>query len=114
MNAEMALEYLTEMSTDVKRALIVSDEGRVLSSTFKRQSEEAAAVLQQVLDRVTGQGTDHDTAPYQMELAAAGGSVFITLGERHVLVAVTGRSALPALILYDMHTVISEIEAGES
>ncbi len=114
MNAELALQYLTEMSTDVKRALIVSDEGEVLSTTFKRQSEEAAAVVQQILDRVVGQGADHDQAPYQMELTGAGGSVFITLGERHVLVAVTGRSALPALILYDMHTVISEFEAGES
>ncbi len=114
MNAEMALQYLTEMSTDVKRTLIVNDEGEVLSSTFNRQSEEAAAVVQKLLDRVAGQGADHDSAPYQMELSATGGSVFITLGERHVLVAVTGRSALPALILYDMHTVIREFEAGSS
>ncbi len=117
MNAELALKYLTEMSNDVRQALILNDQGRVLSTTFESQSEEeraAADIVEQIVDWTSQQGHGDDSPPYQLELAARNGSVFITLGEKHSVVAVTGRSALPALILYDMHRLINDLESDES
>ncbi len=116
MKAELALKYLTEMSNDVRQALILNDKGRVLSTTFEAQSEEECAavdVVGQILDWVSIQAQRNESPPYQLEVAASNGSVFITLGEAHSVVAVTGRFALPALILYDMHTLINDLESGE-
>ncbi len=116
MNAELALKYLTEMSNDVTQALMLDDKGRVLSTTFKPRSEEesaAADVVGQILDWVSMQEHGNDSPPHQLELATSNGSVFITQGESHSIVAIAGRFALPALILYDMHAVISDLESDE-
>lgn len=115
MNAKLALQYLTEMSTDVSQALIVDRQGAVLAATFEGQSQQDVAtdVVGKLLRWVSKQEGTEGEQPYQLELAAANGSVFLTLGADCVVVAVTGRSALPALVLYDMHTVVNEFESEE-
>lgn len=115
MNVKLALQYLTEMSTDVCQALIVDRQGAVLATTFEGQSQQDAAadLVGKLLRWVSEQEGMEGEQPYQLELAAASGSAFLTLGAGCAVVAVTGRSALPALVLYDMHTVVNELESEE-
>jgi hypothetical protein len=45
-------------------------------------------------------------------VAVAGGAVHAARDDRHAVVAVCGRYALPALIRYDLKVVLGELAAG--
>ncbi len=45
-----------------------------------------------------------------VELATGRGAVFAVRSARHALVVVTGRFALPALVLYDLRAVLADLE----
>ncbi|HET8953332.1 MAG TPA: hypothetical protein VFN44_22610, partial [Solirubrobacteraceae bacterium] len=47
----------------------------------------------------------------EIEVAVTGGSIHAARGERHAVVAVCGRYALPALIRYDLKVVLGELAA---
>lgn len=110
MDADTALRYLMEMSTDIKQALLLGSNGELLATTIQDGADEAVGVAGKLLQLGSEASAGGDGCPEEMELSTEDGSVFVLHAERFTAVAVTGRSALPALILYDMRMVLGEME----
>jgi len=96
----LAVEYLRELSADIRAAAILSADGEPIAGP-----PELADAARRLLTAAP------DAA--EIEVVTAGGAIHAARSERHAVVAVCGRFALPALIRYDLKVVLGEI-AGES
>lgn len=93
-----ALDHLLDISSDVRDAVLLSPSGRRLAgnSVLAGPARELLA------------GND---AP-EIEVGTARGRVFASRSARAALVAVTQRSALPALVLYDLRVVLARLRTA--
>ena len=96
LTPELALAYLGELSVDVRAAVVLDARGEPLAGDA--ELADAGRALLAACD-----------AP-AMEVATPRGAVFAVRSAAHALVVVTGRFALPALVLYDLRTVLSDLE----
>lgn len=104
-SAEAALEFLGEMSPDLRGAAILGPEGEVLAATegeAERWREDAAALLA-VADRA------EDAPIEQIHIATEQGEVFAIRNAGLTAVAVTDRFALASLLLFDMRSMLREL-----
>ena len=92
LTPELAVGYLRELSVDIREAVVLTPAGELV-----------AGAPAQLL------ATAPDAA--EIEVAVTGGSIHAARGERHAVVAVCGRYALPALIRYDLKVVLGELAA---
>ena len=99
LTPELAVGYLRELSTDIRAAVVLTPSGQPVAGP-----PELAAAAARLLAAAP------DAA--EIEVAVAGGAVHAARGERHAVVAVCGRYALPALIRYDLKVVLGELAAG--
>ncbi|MDQ2629563.1 MAG: hypothetical protein M3Y75_01120 [Actinomycetota bacterium] len=109
-SAEAALEFLTEMSPDLRGAAILGPEGGVLAATGEepeRWSEDAAALFA-AADAAEGVPVE------QVHIATEQGEVFAIRNAGLAAVAVTERFALASLLLFDMRSTLRQLsqEAG--
>ena len=95
MDPELALQYLTELSTDVVAGIVLGADGRRLAGL--PELEEPAREL---LDAADAPGVDVRTA---------GAAVFAVRDEHHAIAVVTGRTALPALMHFDLRMVLGDL-----
>jgi hypothetical protein len=96
VDAASALADLTEISSHVEAAAIVTDDGEVVAAT---PGGERLATAGLELLREAGRlgGT-----PTQLEAALREGSVFVHRGEGRAVVARTGAHPPSALVLHDL------------
>ena len=117
-SAEAALEFLTEMSPDLRGAAILGPEGEVLAGTGEepeRWGEDAAALFA-VADEAEGVPVE------QVHIATEQGEVFAVRNVGLAAVTVTDRFALASLMLFDMRSTLRQLaspnftppERGES
>lgn len=105
-----ALEYLEELSTDVRAAVLLSAAGDVAASSgcldgrSDEMGELARAAFEQA-DRAAGGAG----AAGQVEIVVPRGAIFAVRDERWTLAVVANRSALPSLMFYDLRSVISDL-----
>jgi predicted regulator of Ras-like GTPase activity (Roadblock/LC7/MglB family) len=107
-SAEAALEFLTEMSPDLRGAAILGPEGEVLAATGEgpeRWGEDAAALFA-AADAAEG------VAVEQVHIATEQGEVFAVRNEGLAAVSVTDRFALASLMLFDMRSTLRELAKG--
>ncbi len=110
VSPESAPARLVEMSGDVRAAVMADPAGGLvgasedLDGTAARELAAMAADLFSAADRALG-----DPAQ-QVEAKVEGGSVFAVRSAAATLACVTGSTALPALVLYDLQFVLSEAE----
>lgn len=104
--AEGALAYLTEMSSDLRGAAILSADGAVLAASgdAKRWREDVATLLG-VADR-GGEPVE------QVHIGTEQGEVFALRHAGLAAVAVTDRFALASLTFFDMRAVLRDLAAG--
>jgi predicted regulator of Ras-like GTPase activity (Roadblock/LC7/MglB family) len=104
--AEGALAYLTEMSSDLRGAAILSADGAVLAASgdAKRWREDVATLLE-VADR-GGEPVE------QVHIGTEQGEVFALRHAGLAAVAVTDRFALASLTFFDMRAVLRDLAAG--
>ena len=95
---EQALEHLLEISADVRDGVVLGATGRRLAG---RRS--LAGPARQLLA-----ATD---AP-EIEVGTGRGAVFASRSGKRAIVVVAHRSALPALLLYDLRVVLSQMETA--
>jgi len=104
-SAEAALEFLTEMSPDLRGAAIIGPEGEVLAATGEdpgRWGEDAAALFA-VADEA-------ENAPVeQVHIATEQGEVFAVRNAGLAAVTVTDRFALASLMLFDMRSTLRQL-----
>ncbi len=105
--AEAAIDYLTEMSPDLRGAAILGPDGSVMAASGDpdRWREDAAALLS-VADRAGGEPVE------QVHIATEQGEVFALRHAGLAAVAVTDRFALASLMLFDMRSLLRDLVAG--
>jgi hypothetical protein len=96
LTPELALDYLRELSADVVAGAVFGADGAHLSGA-EELVEPARALL----------NAEPDAA--EVQVATAEGAVFAARDDRHALVVVCGRFALPSLLRYDLRVVLAEL-----
>ena len=99
LSPPLALDYRRELSADIRSGVVLAADGKLLAGP-EALADPARALLA--------------AAPGARELhvATADGAVFAARSERHSLVVVCGRFALPSLIRYDLRLVLGDL-AGD-
>jgi hypothetical protein len=108
-SAEAALEFLAEMSPDLRGAAILGPEGEVLAATGEepeRWGEDAAALFA-AADEAEGVPVE------QVHIATEQGEVFAIRNAGLAAVSVTDRFALASLMLFDLRSTLRQL-AGEA
>ena len=111
----LALDYLDELSTDIRGAVLLDESGSVAAGW--RGDEEAAERLREplseLLRRADAAAGDGGPAT-QVEVTTPRGAVFAVRDGRWTLAAVTGRFALPSLVFFDLRHVLRDLEPDDS
>jgi hypothetical protein len=94
-----AIEYLRTLSADIREAAVLAADGSLLAGP------EALAEPARALLAAAPEADD-------VEVVSALGSVFAARSDRHAVVLVCGRYALPALVRFDLRMVLADL-AGE-
>jgi hypothetical protein len=106
--ADDALKHLTEISRDVRAAVLLDKRGKLVASEgdpsdADRMAELGAELLEQA--RAASPGTP----PAQLEVAVQGGAVYAATDSRFTIVAVAGRDALSSLMFYDLRSALARL-----
>lgn len=110
--AEKALAELTDISSQVRAAVLFDAGGNVLASTLPAESAEGFAVSARLLweqaEVIRGQDEAKLT---QLEAATKDGSVFVVREAEQTLAAVTSPEPTAGLVFYDLRSALRS--AGE-
>jgi hypothetical protein len=102
--AAQALDYLTEMSPDMRGGAILDGAGNVLASSGGEEWAEAVAALLEAADAGDG-------AAEQVHVATEEGEVFSLRHGGFTAVVVTERFVLASLMAFDMRAVLRDLAA---
>jgi hypothetical protein len=91
-----SLEYLRTLSADIEEAAVLSADGSLLAGP-EHLAESARELL--------AAAPDAD----ELEVSTAEHSVFAARSDRHAVVLVCGRFALPALVRFDLRMVLADL-----
>jgi hypothetical protein len=95
-----ALEYLRELSADIRDGAVLDADGRVLAG-----GEPLAAPARELL-AAAGEATD-------VHVTTDEGAVFAARDDHHAIVLACGRLALPSLARYDLRMVLADLSGEE-
>ena len=106
--AERALAFLDQMSPDLRGAAIFDSSGEALAASgdLERWSEDARALFE-VADRAGGEPVE------QVHIGTEQGEVFALRHGGLAMVAVTDRFALASVLLFDMRSLLRELDPKE-
>jgi predicted regulator of Ras-like GTPase activity (Roadblock/LC7/MglB family) len=108
VDAASALADLTELSTDVRAAVVLDATGAVAASAGHPEPERLAAAgaeLWQSAGAVQG-----ERAVAQLEVALPDASVFVVRSGAHRIVATTGPKPSSALVLHDLRACLGSLD----
>jgi predicted regulator of Ras-like GTPase activity (Roadblock/LC7/MglB family) len=112
MDAQQALADLTEISSQIRAAVVFDDNGKVVGSTLADPDRagalaRTAAELLAVADGVkSGDGTELT----QLEAATDEGSVFVVREGKTRIAATTGVDPTVGLVFYDLKSALRNLE----
>ena len=109
-SAEAAPDRLVEVSADVRAAVLLDAAGGLLASSLS-ETAHARRLAELTHELVLAADSTSKVPAEQIEAQTGAGAVFAVRSARHTLACVVRRLALPALILYDLHRAMDEIEA---
>ena len=96
----LALDYLRELSADIRAGVVLGADGELLAGS------EALADPARDLFANAGDASE-------LQVVTRDGDVFAARSDRHKIAVVTGRFALPSLIRYDLKLVLADLEGAE-
>ena len=108
MDAQQALADLTEISSQVKAAVVFDDKGKVAGATGadgEGLARAAGELLAAAEDLKPG-----DSALTQLEIATAEGSVFVVRDGKTVIAATTGTNPTVGLVFYDLKSALRSVK----
>jgi hypothetical protein len=109
LTPELALQYLGEISTDIKASVLVaSDASTAVTSRPGEAGDQLPALTAELFERADA--ADGDPVS-QVEVSTGDGGVFAVRNERWTVAVVTGRFALSSLMFYDLRSVLDDLEA---
>jgi hypothetical protein len=103
LTPDLALDYLGELSTDIRAALVLDAGGQVAAVTGddRERGERMRDLATQMLDAAV----EGD----QVEVVTTEGSVFAVRGEGWTVAVVAGRRPLASLMFYDLRNVVRDL-----
>jgi hypothetical protein len=103
LTPDLALDYLGELSTDIRAALVLDARGELAAVTGddRERGERMRALATEMLDAADGGG--------QVEVVTTEGSVFAVRGDSWTVAVVAGRQPLASLMFYDLRNVVREL-----
>ncbi len=108
MDAQQALADLTEISSQIRAAVLIDDKGAVAASTLGGEQAarmaKAAGELLSVAER-TRPGLGPGTLT-QLEVATLEGSVFVVRDHGRVIAATTSAEPTVGLVFYDLKSAL--------
>jgi hypothetical protein len=108
LTPELALDYLGELSTDIKASVVLSADGRTAAASRPGEAGDRMRELtQQLFERADAADSQVVT---QIEVSTGAGAVFAVRDERWTIGVVTGRFALSSLMFYDLRSVLGDLE----
>jgi hypothetical protein len=108
LTPELALQYLGELSTDIKASLVVSADGRTAAAS--RPGEPGDRLRDLTEELFARADAADDRAVTQVEVSTGVGSVYAVRDEHWTIGVVTGRFALSSLMFYDLRRVLGDLE----
>jgi hypothetical protein len=97
LTAPLALDYLHELSADVRAGVVLAAGGALLAGPAA-----LAAPARELLSR-TGEAAE-------VEVELPQGTVYAVRSPRHAVVVACGPFSLPGLALHDLRTVLAELD----
>jgi predicted regulator of Ras-like GTPase activity (Roadblock/LC7/MglB family) len=108
LSPELALQYLGELSTDIRASVIVSADGRTAAAS---RPGEAGDRLRELTEQLfENADAADDRAVTQVEVSTGDGAVYAVRDERWIVGVVAGRFALSSLMFYDLRSVLGDLE----
>jgi predicted regulator of Ras-like GTPase activity (Roadblock/LC7/MglB family) len=108
LTPELALEYLGELSADIKASVVMSADGRAAAAN---RPDEAGDRLRELTQQLFEHADGADSQPVtQIEVSTGDGAVYAVRDERWTVGVVTGRFALSSLMFYDLRRVLGDLE----
>ena len=105
--AEKALAELTDISSQVRAAVLFDSGGKVLASTLPAERAEGFAVAARLLWEQAEVVRGEDAAKLtQLEAATKNGSVFVVREAEQTLAAVTSPEPTAGLVFYDLRSAL--------
>jgi hypothetical protein len=112
LSPEATPERLTSLSADARTAVLLDAAGALAASTEPDPARAGElAELARGLFEAVDSGNRGEPAE-QVEAQVPGGAVFASRTPRWTLAVVARRQALPSLMLYDLRSVLGELEGG--
>jgi predicted regulator of Ras-like GTPase activity (Roadblock/LC7/MglB family) len=112
LTPDLALEYLGQLSTDIKASVLVAADGRAAAAS---RPGDAGDQLRELTTELFERAAKADGDPVsQVEVSTGDGAVYAVRDERWTVAVVTGRFALSSLMFYDLRKVLSDLEAAPS
>jgi hypothetical protein len=107
LTPDLALDYLGELSTDIRAALVLDSGGQIAAVTGddSERGERMGALAMELLDATAEASGGGD----QVEVVTADGSVFAVRGEAWTVAVVAGRAPLASLMFYDLRNVVRDL-----
>jgi hypothetical protein len=99
LTPELAVEYLRELSADIRATAVLTAAGDALAGP-----PELAAPARELLAAAPGAA--------ELQVVTGEGAVYASRDEHHAIVVVCGRFGLPALIRFDLKVVLAELAPG--
>ena len=99
-----ALAHLTEISTQVEAAVVLDREGNVEASTV--EDERAGRIARAALELFRQADAQREQELVQLDVALAGGSVFVVRDEERLIAATTGPGPTAGLVFYDLKSAL--------
>jgi hypothetical protein len=106
----LALDYLDELSTDIRGGLLLDADRRVVAG-WRGDADRAERLrepLLGLLERADAAAGASSPAA-QVEVTTQRGAVFCVRDGDWTLAVVTGRFALPSLVFYDLRHVLGDL-----
>jgi hypothetical protein len=112
LTPDLALEQLTEMSADIRAAVLLDSRGRLAASGGEASDFEQMGKLTAQLLEQAREAADEDAK--QLEVAVPGGTVYALTEGKWTVAVIASRSALSSLMFYDLRSVLSLLEARKA
>jgi len=112
MDAAQALADLTEISSQIRAAVLFDESGEVAASTLdsEERSRELAQAAAELLRTAEGLPTGGDGELTQLEAATVDGSVFVVRQGARRIVATTSPEPTVGLVFYDLKSCLRGVE----
>ena len=112
LTPERTPDRLCELSDDARAAVLLDAAGALAgcSEPDPERAEQLAALTRELIEAVDS--ATPDRPPEQVEAQVPGGAVFASRTPRWTLAVVARRTALASLMLYDLRSLLAELEGG--